>query len=80
VRRGAAHRGQYHQATGAVGKRLPTSSGNTNDVKGRVEFQRHVVAQLHMVAADTGEAEAALDALSDDEASKLRILDYSETG
>ena len=51
-----------------------------NDVKGRVEFQRHVVAQLHMVAADTGEAEAALDALSDDEASKLRILDYSETG
>ena len=47
-----------------------------NDVKGRVEFQRHVVAQLHMVAADTGEAEAALDALSDDEASKLRILDY----
>jgi hypothetical protein len=33
-----------------------------------------------MVAADTGEAEAALDALSDDEASKLRILDYSETG
>ena len=51
-----------------------------NDVKGRVEFQRHVVAQLHMVAADTGEAEAALDALLDDEASKLRILDYCETG
>jgi len=29
-----------------------------------------------MVEADTGEAEAALNALLDDEASKLRILDY----
>ena len=47
-----------------------------NDVKGRVELQRHVVAQLHRVEADAGEAEAALDALLDDEASKLRILDY----
>ena len=47
-----------------------------NDVKGRVELQRHVVAQLHMVEADAGEAEAALNALLDDEASKLRILDY----
>ena len=31
-----------------------------NDVKGRVELQRHVVAQLHRVEADAGEAEAAL--------------------
>ena len=47
-----------------------------NDVKGRVELQRHVVAQLHMVEADAVEAETALNALLDDEASKLRILDY----
>jgi len=46
------------------------------DVKGRVEYQRRVVEQLHMVEADTGEAEASLNALLDDEASKLRILDY----
>ena len=47
-----------------------------NDVKGRVQLQRHVVAQLHRVEADAGEAEAALNALLDDETSKLRILDY----
>jgi hypothetical protein len=29
-----------------------------------------------MVKADAGEAEASLDALLDDEASKLRVLDY----
>ena len=29
-----------------------------------------------MVEADAGDAEAALNALLDDEASKLRILDY----
>jgi len=46
------------------------------DAKGRVELQRHVVAQLHRVEADAGEAEAALYALLDDEASTLRILDY----
>jgi hypothetical protein len=46
------------------------------DAKGRVELQRRVVEQLHMVEADAGEAEASLDALLDDEASKLRILDY----
>jgi hypothetical protein len=45
------------------------------DVKGRVE-QRRVVEQLHMVEADVGEAEASLNALLEDEASKLRILDY----
>ena len=39
-------------------------------------LQRRVVEQLHMVEADAGEAEAALNALLDDEASKLRILDY----
>ena len=47
-----------------------------NDVKGRVELQRRVVEQLHMVEADAGEAEASLNVLLDDEASKLRILDY----
>ena len=47
-----------------------------NDVKGRVELQRHVVAQLHMIEADPTEAEASLNALLDDEASKLGILDY----
>ena len=46
------------------------------DVKDRVELQRGVVEQLHMVEADAGEAEASLNALLDDEASKLRILDY----
>jgi len=47
-----------------------------NDVKGRVELQRHVVAQLHMIEADPTEAEASLNALLDDEASKLRIFEY----
>ena len=46
------------------------------DAKGRVELRRHVVAQLHMIEADPTEAEASLNALLDDEASKLRILDY----
>jgi hypothetical protein len=47
-----------------------------NDAKGRVVLQRRVVEQLHMAEADAGEAEAALSALLDDEASKLCILDY----
>ena len=46
------------------------------DAKGRVELQRRVVEQLHMVEADAGQAEASLNALLDDETSKLRILDY----
>ena len=46
------------------------------DAKGRVELQRRVVAQLHMIDADPTEAEASLSALLDDEAMKLRILDY----
>jgi hypothetical protein len=46
------------------------------DVKGRIELQRRVVEQLHLVEADASEAEASLNALLDDEASKLRILDY----
>ena len=46
------------------------------DAKGRVELQRRVVEQLHMVDADVGEAEASLNALLDDEALKLLILDY----
>jgi hypothetical protein len=41
------------------------------DAKGRVELQRRVVEQLHMAEADAGEAEAALSALLDDEASGL---------
>jgi hypothetical protein len=55
---------------------LPTSSGEYKDVKARIELQRRVVEQLHMVEADAGEAEASLNALLDDETSKLRILDY----
>ena len=47
-----------------------------NDAKGRVELQRRVVEQVHMIEADASEAEASLNALLDDEASKLRILDY----
>ena len=46
------------------------------DIKGRVELQRRVVEQLHMVEADAGEAETSLNALLDDETSKLRVLDY----
>ena len=46
------------------------------DAKGRVELQRRLVEQLHMAEADAGEAEAALSALLDDEASRLCILDY----
>jgi hypothetical protein len=47
-----------------------------NDVKDRVELQRRVVEQLHVDDAVAGEAEASLDALLEDEASKLRILNY----
>ena len=47
-----------------------------NDAKGRVELQRRVVEQVHMIEAHASEAEASLNALLDDEASKLRILDY----
>ena len=46
------------------------------DAKGRVELQRRVVEQLHLVNADAGQAEASLNALLDDEALKLLILDY----
>jgi hypothetical protein len=46
------------------------------DVKGRFELQRRVAEQLHMVEAYVGEAEASLNALLEDEASKLRILEY----
>ena len=46
------------------------------DVKGRIDLQRRIVEQLHMIEADAGQAEASLNALLDDEASKLRILDY----
>ena len=46
------------------------------DVKGRIELQRRVVEQLRLIEADASQAEASLNALMDDEASKLRILDY----
>jgi hypothetical protein len=46
------------------------------DVKGRVELQRRVVERLRMIETDAAEAGASLDALLEDEASKLRILDY----
>jgi hypothetical protein len=49
------------------------------DLEGRVEDQRRVVEQLHMVETDAAEAEASLAALLDEEASKLRILDYLRT-
>jgi hypothetical protein len=46
------------------------------DVKGQIELQRHVVMQLHIIEADASEAEASLSRLLEDEASKVRILDY----
>jgi hypothetical protein len=49
------------------------------DAKGRVELQRRLVEQLHMAEADAGEAQASLNALLDDEASKLRIFAYLRT-
>jgi hypothetical protein len=49
------------------------------DLKGRIEDQRRVVEQLHKAEAYAGEAEASLAALLDEEASKLRILDYLRT-
>jgi hypothetical protein len=53
-----------------------TNEAEYEDVKGRVELQRHVLAQLHMAEADASKAEASLNALLEDEASKLRVLDY----
>ena len=44
------------------------------DVKGRIELQRRVVEQLHLIEADASQAEASLNALMDDEASKLGLL------
>jgi hypothetical protein len=49
------------------------------DLKGRIEDQRHVVEQLHKAEAYADEAEASLAALLEEEASKLRILDYLRT-
>jgi hypothetical protein len=46
------------------------------DVKWRVELQRHVIAQLHIVEADASEAEAFLNALLEEEALKRSIVDY----
>ena len=60
---------QTHQALAYIDREY-------KDAKGRVELQRHVVAQPHMIEADPTEAEASLNALLDDEGSKLRILDY----
>ena len=57
-------------------KRVCVHRARDKDAKGRVELQRRVVEQVHMIEADASEAEASLNALLDDEASKLRILDY----
>jgi hypothetical protein len=46
------------------------------ELKGRIEDQRRVVEQMHTNEADAREAEASFAALLDEEASKLRILDY----
>jgi hypothetical protein len=46
------------------------------DVKWRVELQRHVIARLHMAEADASEAEASLNALLEEEALKRSIVDY----
>ena len=46
------------------------------DVKGRIELQRRVVEQLHIIEADASQAQTALDALMQEEASKRRIVDY----
>lgn len=48
-------------------------------LKGRIEDQRRVVEQLHMGETDAAEAKASLAALLDEEASKLRILNYLRT-
>jgi hypothetical protein len=49
------------------------------DLKGRIEDQRRVVEQLHKAEAYADEAEASLAALLEEEASKLRILNYLRT-
>jgi len=46
------------------------------DVKGQIELQRYVVKQLQIIEADASEAEASLSRLLEDEAPKVRILDY----
>ena len=46
------------------------------EIQERVEVQRRVVEQLHTVEAHPGQGEATLRSLLDDEAAKLRILDY----
>jgi hypothetical protein len=46
------------------------------DVKGRIELQRRVVEQLHRAEANADQAEASLNTMLEDEASKLRILHY----
>jgi hypothetical protein len=44
----------------------------------RIELQRRIVEQLHAIDADATQAEASLNALMDDQASKLRIMAYLE--
>ena len=46
------------------------------DVKGRIELQRRVVERLHLAEANADQAEASLNTMLEDEASKLRILHY----
>jgi hypothetical protein len=50
--------------------------GEYKDVKGRIELQRRVVEQLHIAEANADQAEASLNTMLEDEASKLRILHY----
>jgi hypothetical protein len=59
-----------------TGKAFTYMEREYKDAKGRVKLQRRVVEQLHMVEADAAEAETSLNALLDDEASKLLILDF----
>jgi len=46
------------------------------EAKRRVALQRRVVEQLHTVESHPGDAESSLNALLDDESSRLGIMDY----
>ena len=48
------------------------------ECKGRIELQRRIVEQLHAIDADTTQAEASLNSLVEDQATKLRIMAYLE--
>lgn len=48
------------------------------ECKGRIELQRRIVERLHAIDADTTQAEASLNSLMEDQATKLRIMAYLE--